>query len=537
MPQIKINSILGGQSPTTNFAGSDQFRASFGIDPSMPIDDSGSAYSTIASGLLRPTSSIAIAGQTLMKSPLWIKGSSKTAFTYVLDSKGSAYTIDAAMTTTTAMADGGTLTGGLGNGCEYYDNYMYIAKNTEIARYGPLSSSSVDLFDGDYWTANLSLTALVNTAYPTTFKNNLQLPNHPMCRHSDGKLYIGDVVGNQGTLHYVQTTKTTVEGDTDDGSTYDALELGYGLWPTVIESYGSDLAIALYEGSDAAIRQKSAKIAFWDTTSTDINKIVWCEFPDSIITAMKNINGVLYVVSGNVDSAGWRLSRFIGGYTFEELYYSETGEPCLPGAIDGTLNRVLVGTHTVVPEAGCGVYSYGLQKSNLSSGMFNIMRCTGSDASSNVTALLLADNTKLGGYSPIVGWSEYGDGSTGAASSIDKQGTSYSGAQSVWWSQTYRTGQHFKVTKIRIPLVQKIAANMTLSCKVHTDDGVGESYALATVYNGDYTNSENHIIFRSTFNGREITGRNNFWLEIKWTGSALLTVGLPIIIDFELCDE
>lgn len=537
MPQIRIESILGGQAPTSHFAGADQFRASLGIDPALPMDDSGSIYSSVASGLLRPTSSVQIGAPLEISSPLWIKGNTKTTFTYMLDARGSAYTIDSGLTGVTAMADGGTLTSGLGNGCEYYDNFMYFAKNTEIARYGPLTSSSIDLFDGDYWTANLGLTALINTAYPKTYKNSIQLPNHPMCRHSNGRLYFGDVVGNQGTIHYIQTTKTLVEGDTDDGSTYDAMNVGYGLWPTVIESYGSDLAIALYEGSDAAVKQKSAKVAFWDTTSTDANKIVWAEFPDNLITAMKNINGILYVVSGNTDSAGWRLSRFIGGYSFEEVYYSETGEPCLPGAIDGTVNRVLIGTHTNVPAGGGCLYSYGLEKSGLSNGMFNVMRCTGSEASSSVTAVALNNNPTTGGIRPVIGWTQHGDGSSSAFSALSVQGTTYNTVQPRWWSQTYRIGQHFKITKVRIPLAQELAANMEIEVRVYLDDGK-EVWPFATVNSTDYPNGENYVVFRGAPGlGRELTGRNNFWIEIKWIGSALLTVALPIVIDYELTDE
>jgi len=51
---IRIESILGGHSPTTHFGGAGQFRASLGIDPAQPIDDADGVFSTIGSGLLRP---------------------------------------------------------------------------------------------------------------------------------------------------------------------------------------------------------------------------------------------------------------------------------------------------------------------------------------------------------------------------------------------------------------------------------------------------------------------------------------------------
>ena len=524
--EIKIETILGGQAPTSHFAGAGQFKASLGIDPAQPFDDLDSAYSTIASGLLRPVASEKFSGIIINAAPLFMKTNPKDAFIYVYDSLGSAYTIDVTLTTVTALSDAGHLASSIGNGCEYYDNYIYFAKNTDICRYGPLNGAPI--FNPTYWTVTLAKTALVNTTYPSTFLNNLQIPNHPMCRHSDGILYFGDVVGNQGYLHTIQTSKTTVEGDTNNGSTYSKLAFGYGLWPTVIESYGSDLAVALYEGSSIGLRQKHAKIAFWDTTSTNFNKITWVEFPDSLITAMKNVNGVLYVVSGNYKTRGFRITRFLGGYSFEEVYYSETGEPCLPGAIDAVLNRCVFGSHTTVPESDGCVNAIGLQKQVLGKGLFNIMRATGGDASTNVTAVCFADAAEMGFYTPIIGWTK---GSGTANNGLDKQGTAYNNAPSVFWGSLQRIGKYFKITKIIIPLAQVLAANMTLIPKLYFDSG--KTTKTLTTINSTNFPSQTQIILQP----ENASGKNNFWLELRWSGSALLTVELPIIIKGETYDE
>lgn len=524
--EIKIETVLGGHSPTTHFGGAGQFRASLGIDPAQPLDDTDTVYSTIASGLLRPTASEKFSGSVIGAAPLFMKTNPKDSFVYVYDSLGSAYTIDATFSTVTALSDAGHLSSSIGNGCEYYDNYMYFVKNTDVARYGPLNGAAV--FTPSYWVSSLSMTALSNTTYPTTFLNNIQIPNHPMCRHSDGILYMGDVVGNQGYLHAIQTAKTTVEGDTNNGSTYLKLPFGYGLWPTVIETYGSDIATALYEGSNIGIRQKNAKIAFWDTTSTNFNKMTWVEFPDPIITAMKNVNGVLYVVSGNYRTRGFRITRFLGGYSFEEVFYSETGEPCLPGAIDAVLNRCVFGNHTTVPESDGCVYGVGLQKEKLGKGVFNIMRATGGDSSTNVTAVCFADAAAMGFYTPIIGWTK---GSGTSNNGLDKQGTAYNNAPSVWWGALFRIGKFFKVTKIFIPTSQIIAANMTLIPKIYVDSGK-TVYTLPTINNTNYPGKTN--IMQQPVN---CAGKNNFWLELRWSGSALLTVELPITIQGETYDE
>ena len=56
--QILIESILGGQSPMTHFAGADQFKASLGIDPALPaVDNNDTLFKESgisSSGLIRP---------------------------------------------------------------------------------------------------------------------------------------------------------------------------------------------------------------------------------------------------------------------------------------------------------------------------------------------------------------------------------------------------------------------------------------------------------------------------------------------------
>lgn len=530
MGRISIETILGGHSPLTHFASKDHFRASLGIDPAQPIDDADTQYSTIASGLLRPAASQKYSGAVLQASPLWMVPNPKDANVYVYDARGSAYTVDATFNTVTALVDGGSLTSALGNGCEYYDNYIYFFKNLDVARYGPLNGAAT--FNGSYWVGTLGKTALTNTAYPTTFKNNIQLPNHIGHRHrADGKLYFADVVGNQGYIHYIATTKVSVEGDTNNNSTYGAITLGYGEWPTEIETYGTDLAVAIYEGSLGGLRQPRAKLAFWDTTSSSINKIISVEYPDQIITAMKNINGILYVVSGNFNSRGFRVTRFIGGYSFEEVFYSEVGEPCLPGAIDGTLNRVLFGSHTTVPESDGCVHSLGLQKTNLGKGLFNVMRATGGNSSTSVTAVCLADNSEFGFYTPTIGWSQAGEGSTGAGYGLDKQGTQYNNAPSVFWSQMFRIGRPFGIDTIRINLAQAIAANMIVTPTIYTDDGQ-QIVALTTINNSNYPGLTNIVI-----RPNDLNGKHNFWLELKWTGSVLCVVNLPIEIEYSVVED
>ena len=124
------------------------------------------------------------------------------------------------------------------------------------------------------------------------------------------------------------------------------MDLGYGIWPTDIDSYGTDLVIAAYEGNTTSgnTKGKKAKIFFWDTTSASFNKEV--ELPDPLCSALENVNGVLYAFCGNPKSEGVRVLRFIGGYSYEEVGYLADSQPPFPGATAHILSRVLFGGHS-----------------------------------------------------------------------------------------------------------------------------------------------------------------------------------------------
>lgn len=534
---IKIESILGGQSPSDFFAAPNQFRASRAINPGWPADDNNNIPFLSSSGLLRPTT-VSTLGTTFSV-PNWIIPNPKDRLFYVYDAGGSVYSykpfFPTAYTLLGDLNDGGTSSG---NGGAYYDNYVYFARDTTIARYGPLDGTAA--FTDDYWVSTLGKTALTNTIYPKPSATNISTarPNHVMHRHSDGKLYFGDVVGNKGTLHYISTTKTTVEGDTDNGSTYQALQFGYGLWPTALETYGSSLVIALsevYGNSNGSQAKSNAKIGFWDTTSQNVNQIIWVEFPDTIISCLKNVGGVLYAVSGAFN-AGFRVSRYIGGYTFQDVVYNQDSIVPFAGAVDGADEMLLVGGTTgMIDGAGTphrgGVWSVGLQQRGLSKdGLFNVM--SSADAST-VTALSIALNTSLGFVSPIIGWA--GKSGVQNEGGIDIADTAdYSLSPALWWSQTYRIGQPFKITKIRIPLATPVTANTVVTPKIYVDDDQ-PSYSPYTLQVINWTNfpNEQYILIQPT----GLTGKYDFWLELGWSGVDLCTVSLPITIEYEIIDD
>lgn len=534
---LKIDSLMGGTGPMAHFAGKDQFRASLGIDPSAPLNDDPdvNVLKDTASGYLRPFGTRWFTGTDLNYTPLWIEGQPKSTSIFVYDANGSAYTTSSTASVITGLSDGGSLSSSRGNGMAYYDNYMYFAKNTDIARYGPLNGSPA--FDGTYWTSTLSKAALTDTTYPSNSSTgtSIQYPNHILHRHSDGKLYILDVVGNQGTLHVISTTKTTVEGDTDNGSKASVLTFGYGLWPTAIESYGTSLVIAFYEGNTSTGTER-AKVAFWDTTSQSFNSITWNEYPDRFISSIKNKNGTLYFTSSGMNSlsGGFRVMRYVGGSSFEEEAVIDTGFLPLPGAIDGDTSRLIFGTATYIPETAACVYSLGLRKQGLSKGLFNIARLPGNACTA---VFITASETKnMVGF--MAGWSAGTTGNTNnAIATTNSLPTDYSSTTpQVFWSQNYRLGQPFKITSIRFSMASTIAGQQIVTPKIYTDENAGNTYTLQTINNTNYAGKRS-VKMRSDSSGGAITGDHSFWLELRWTGTDLATIALPIIMQGEYTDD
>lgn len=532
--KIRIESVLGGHSGNTYFSAPDQFLTSQGIDPSLAGEPGDIQWDTRPSGLIRPTPSSKITGD-VSDTPRWIVGSPSGAGSdfnsfLVYCGNGSIYSIDADLSVVTGLGDlndGGTASG---NGSAYYDNYIYFSRDTTVARYGPLDGS--ETFTDDYWVGTLGKTALIDTAYPKENQTNDEYPNHYLHRHSDGKLYIADVVGNQGTIHYIKTTKTTVEGDTDAGSTYGALSVGYKLWPTCMESYGDFLVIAFVESNGGGVNNLgrdsfvNAKVAFWDTTSPNVSKIIWREYPDSVISAIKNVNGVLYFFSGPIGVIGARVMRLVGDYSFEDVLYLPESTSPFPGAVDSTASRVvfagLIATPASITTRGT-VYSLGLRGNQFGSGLFSIHRPAVS--TDYVTAIKLHKNVDggIGLDMPIVGYNI----------NIDKP-TGYGNSQNQWFSQVYKVGQPFKITKIRIPLYDFLTSSMSVSVYIEkdVDSGGGAQKLVGTINSANYGTTTKSIVIRP----EDQMCDHSFSLGLVWTGTALCTVALPITIEYELLD-
>jgi len=123
----------------------------------------------------------------------------------------------------------------------------------------------------------------------------------------------------------------------------------------------------------------------------------------------------------------------------------------------------------------------------------------------------------------IIGWKD--DSNVG----VDKVSTTET-FKAIWRSRLYNVGKRFVVRQLRLPLGAAVAANMTLTPKVYVDDA-SASTTLTVINNTNYASSERFVRLIPN-----VTGNNNFFVELAWTGTASLPVTLPISVDIEELD-
>lgn len=517
----KISNIFGGISPTFYFGQEGSFLNSLGIDP-----DGGTTSISRTGGIITPISYGKFSGTEFTGYPLWTITQPKSANSYIYTSNGKLHSFDtdlAMRATEGAVNFPVSLSSASGNGGVYYNNYIYLFKQTNVDRYGPMNGTPA--LTADVWTgATLGTqTALANTTYPTL--QATPLPNHVAHVHGDNSIYFADVVNGAGVLHRIQTKKVTVEGDTDDNSAYNVLDFPSGMYPTCIESYGTDLVTGCIQGSSAVINQGRASLYFWDTfDDTFYNEV---PLPDAFITAMKNINGVLYIWSGN-GNLGCRLSRYIGGDSVEQVAFVEFGVPPFPGGVDSYGDKVVWGTRVYSPVTEGCVLSFGSKDSRLPKALNNIAISSSGSASGLVTALKVVQQAS--GVMPryVVGW---GDGTNYG---LDKLGAT-DASRNIWQSPVFLTGGKFCLKKIKIPLTTAVGASTEMVVYVVVNS-VGTTYTLPTVTNTNYSGKRN-IIFKEP-DLKSVIGDNDFYIEVRWaTGSTKHAISFPIEIEVDLYED
>lgn len=532
---IKIRNVLGGQSPSQYYASEGQYLGGLAIDPDLPISDS--AGDVLPSGMIRPTSYASMSGANVSGNPYWLLNSPKDALTYAYMNDGKVVSYSSALTAGSETLVG-TLSNAHGNGGVYYNNYQYFFTDTDVARYGPLNGTPA--LTSGVWTGSTlgSLTALTNTTYPSIFGSGV-MPNHPGHVHPDNKLYFVDFKSGIGYVHYIKTQKSTYEGDTNNGSTYNALDLPFGFMPTDVESFGDLLAICAIQTTDGTILQGNAALFFWDTISSSFYNVVM--LPDPIVTAMKNINGTLYIFSGPGFGKGYRISKYTGGYTTATVHMSEDGSPPLAGAVDSFGDRLVFGTHLQLstttpasPEYYPAVMAFGSKDPRFPSGVHPIATppVTGTSSDGVVTALKFVEQGSFAIPRVVMG---YRNASTTA---LAKRSTTY--GTWVWRSPLITVGAQFSIKQMRLQLGAPVASGVTITPTFFLDDfsssvvGANPSVnGLKIINSTTYPNSDRFVYL----SGLDIRGKGNFVLELRGSGTVLCPVMLPITIVLDVMND
>lgn len=362
---IQIDAIFDGIMPSSNFGGKNQYLAGIGIDPDVPATDSASDLKT--AGIIRPVNYEKFSGSNVNSAPIAIITTPKNTLTYVVLANGRLISYDSSLGSETLV---GTVSGGVARGAFYYNNYIYIIKPTDVSRYGPLNNSP-SLVDGVWTGATLgSLTALTDTTYPTTLLSIGYL-NHFGVVHVDDRAYFLDYTNGKGMVHYVKTKKVTSEGDTNDGSSYNFLDLPFNFIPLTISPYGNDLVVSGTYTTNGSVMQGQAALFFFNPADTTPSFYRVVTLPDSICTVLWYDNGILYGISGEL-SGGYRLWRYVGGDSVQTLQIVEDGYPPLQGAKSSIANRIVWGANTTYPMISSGLYGYASKSDLFPRGLHHI---------------------------------------------------------------------------------------------------------------------------------------------------------------------
>lgn len=514
---LQINNILGGQSMTEYLADDSQFQNSIGIDPELPRTDTGIK----PSGILRPSALEIMSGANINSHPVAIITQPKTTDIYVVLFNGKIIRYDKDLDNETVV---GTVAGDNAEGAFYQNDYIYItgtgASKNDISRYGKLSGTPT-LTDGVWTSATLgSQTALTDNTYPS-FLGAGQYPKHFAFNHADNKTYVLDYKDSQGMVHYVKTDKDGA----DDNSTYNALDLPFNMKPTCGCSYATDVAIGAIQTIDDSVIQGKSSIYLWDTVDTSFYR----EVPISgVLTALQFKGGKLYAITGSVSGKGGHiLYQYDGSLDFVPLKYIPEGYPPTAYAIDYVKERLMWGSFVSEPENACVVYAYGgLSGNAVHSILKSNLTHTATDGM--VTALKWVLQGNFATPTILTG----GKNSTEFEYKLEKTSATY--GTSYFSSKIFNLGQAFTIKEVTIPLATTLAENMTITAKLYIDEGSTTS-TLRTINSTNFPDTKinrNIKLIPST----NASGQNNFYLELKWSGTALCPVSLPINFLVEIED-
>lgn len=421
----------------------------------------------------------------------------------------------------TITDDGGTPGSATSNGT--------VQTGTDVSRYGPLDGTPT-LTDGVWIGSTLGgQTALTNETYPSI--GSVSYPNHWGHAHSDGQAYFLDFKDGQGLVHSIKTTKGTDEGDTDDGSAYNVLDLPFGYKPTDIISYGTDLMISAIQTDDGTIMQGDSALFIWDPTDVD-SFYRQVPIPRALVTALHNHNGLAYAFYGTT-SFGFEVGVYDGAYGVEQIDFFEEGHSPFAGGVDSYGGRIVLGTSFTEPANAAGVFGIGYKDKKLPrSAKHNIVRST--LASSTPVISVVKYIQQASGSVPRV---INGGRDQAPTYTLDK--LSATTRNSIFRSEIFNIGRPFKIMKVRQPLSTAVDANTSIVPKLHYDES-SSTTTLPTINNTNYSGQKTIVYKKQQIDESStasVVGDHNFFYELNFAGTTAISALLPITIEGNFKDD
>lgn len=521
---VRITGITGGKADAKMYPRAAQFTASAGFDPDQGLtsaddDPSGVAVPTAYSKF----SSSSVDAPVIA----WITTPKVANRVYAVTNTGKIFRYTGSGGSETSI---GQVAGSNAGGACYYNNYIYVfgtgASKNDVSRYGPLDGTPALT---DAWWSGLGLTALTNTTYPQI--NLVKIPNHWGFVHTDNSLYFADFADGQGIVNRIHTTKDTYEGEIDDPnvpSAYDVVDLPLGFYPTAFASYGTSVAIASLQSVDDAfgVNQGNAAVFLWDPTNENtFDQQIY--LPDPICTALLSHNGKLDAFSGNI-LGGCRVSRYVGGTTFQELSFVDDSVPPFAGAVDAYGDRIMFGGYVRNPLHSACVWALNSRTRTRENDLQNVAVFGNQTANNgqNCTAVRVVSQMSALRSQPELFVAQSSD----TTKELYQRVTSGNGTiGSCWLTPVVTVGQKFRIERVRIPFGTAFSSGTSIEMQVVSDNGTATSSALTL------SNFVQPGAYRVTFKQEEINviAQNDFLLKFNYSG-VNATVATPISFPIEV---
>lgn len=121
-------------------------------------------------------------------------------------------------------------------------------------------------------------------------------------------------------------------------------------------------------------------------------------------------------------------------------------------------------------------------------------------------------------------------GASGNTYQITKKTTNY--GLNIWRSQVFRVGSPFNIIAITFNLTEAVAANKIITPVLNFDNN-SRTITGIVINNTNYPNNEKSIELSADNFNNNVHGFDNFSLEFRFSGSALIGITFPITITIE----